>query len=31
MNKTQIVYQVGGNGTRYAGLTLNQLATAMWA
>lgn len=31
MDKTQIVYQVGGNGTRYAGITLNQLAKAMWS
>ena len=31
MNKTQIVYQINGNGTRYAGLTLNQLAKAMWS
>ena len=26
MNKTQIVYQVGGNDTRYAGLTLNPVS-----
>lgn len=31
MDKTKIVYQINGNGTRYAGLTLNQLAKAMWA
>lgn len=31
MNKTKIVYQRNGNGTRYAGITLNQLAKAMWA
>lgn len=29
MNKTKIVYQINGNGTRYAALTLNQLAKAM--
>lgn len=29
MDKTKIVYQI--DGTRYAGLTLNQLAKAMWA
>ena len=31
MDKTKIVYQINGNGTRYAALTLNQLAKAMLA
>lgn len=31
MNKTKIVYQLNGNGTRYAAITLKQLAKAMWA
>lgn len=31
MNKTKIVYQRKGNGTRYAAITLKQLAKAMWA
>lgn len=31
MNKTRIVYQKNGNGERYAGLTLTQVAKAMWA
>ena len=31
MDKTKIVYQINGNGTRYAGITLNQLAKAMWS
>ena len=31
MNKTKIVYQINGNGTRYAPLTLKQLSKAMWA
>ncbi len=31
MTKTKIVYQINGNGKRYAGITLNQLAKAMWA
>lgn len=30
MNKTKIVYQKHGNGERYAGLTLTQVAKAMW-
>lgn len=30
MNKTKIVYQKNGNGERYAGLTLTQVAKAMW-
>ena len=28
--KTKIVYQKNGNGERYAGLTLTQVAKAMW-
>lgn len=31
MNKTKIVYQLNGNGTRYAAITLKELAKAMWA
>lgn len=31
MDKTKIVYQINGNGTRYAALTLNKLAKAMWS
>ena len=30
MSKTKIVYQKNGNGERYAGLTLTQVAKAMW-
>ena len=30
MTKTKIVYQKNGNGERYAGLTLTQVAKAMW-
>ena len=31
MDKTKIVYQINGNGTRYAALTLKHLAQAMWS
>ena len=30
MTKTKIVYQKNGSGERYAGLTLTQVAKAMW-
>ena len=30
MNKTKIVYQKYGSGERYAGLTITQVAKAMW-
>lgn len=30
MSKTKIVYQKNGNGERYAGLTITQVAKAMW-